>query len=318
MPTRLSIEQITDLATELYATDLIFDASLRERMTAWTLDELTAYLESNGEEMPTSEHLIRTEPSTCCPAGSLPPLNALAAEEAPHGEKRSVAGLTIYVTGDEAAARCVVVASDIWGWQTGRHRQVCDVLGSFLHCAVYMVDFFHGDPCTPEKGPGRVGFAAWARRWHPDAVRDDLDALLGTLPPSCRRVGLVGFCWGSFACVVGSATGRFDAVACAHPSHRKLLEGVHGMSADEADDLVGAGRAPTLMLAAAGDDARCLPGERDEALLSAAHVPRSFEAYAAPHGFVVRGAMNAHGEAVQRAVARIVAWMEEHLAGLHR
>ena len=79
-------------------------------------------------------------------------------------------GLTVYTTrGGSGSApsieRCVIVATDIWGFRAGRHRQVCDILAESLDCVVYMPDFFHGDACTPDKGPGTDGFASWAEKW---------------------------------------------------------------------------------------------------------------------------------------------------------
>eukprot|EP00966_Prymnesium_polylepis_P238574 5517284-Prymnesium_polylepis.1 len=104
--------------------------------------------------------------SACCPPGSLPPLAALSPGEAPaRGSEQELGGLTVYVTGRPSTTRCVIVATDIWGFRAGRHRQVCDILADSLGCAVYMPDLFHGDSCTPDKGPGTAGFGPWAKQW---------------------------------------------------------------------------------------------------------------------------------------------------------
>ena len=132
----------------------------------------------------------------CCPPGSLPPLAALSAGEAPaRGIEQDLAGLRMYTTGSPSTKRCVIVASDIWGFQAGRHRQVCDILADSLGCVVYMPDFFHGDACTPDKGPGTAGFVPWAKQWTQVKAGRDLDALMATISSSCK-IGVVGFCWG--------------------------------------------------------------------------------------------------------------------------
>ena len=150
----------------------------------------------------------------CCPPGSLPPLTALAAEETPaRGREQELGGLTVYATGVWSRKRCVIVATDIWGFRAGRHRQVCDCLADSLGCAVYMPDLFHGDACTPDKGPGTDNFKPWAKQWTPTKVGRDLDALMATVSPSCK-VGVVGFCWGR----------------CVHKSHSRRPDWVVGLS----------------------------------------------------------------------------------------
>lgn len=132
----------------------------------------------------------------CCPPGSLPPLSALSDGEAPvRGSEKVLAGLTVYATGSSSKKRCVIVATDIWGFRAGRHRQVCDIIADSLGCAVYMPDLFHGDACTPDKGPGTAGFAPWAEKYTQRKVGADLDALMATIAPS-YKIGIVGFCWG--------------------------------------------------------------------------------------------------------------------------
>ena len=84
------------------------------------------------------------------------------------GEVIDVDGMRVYTSGNPlTAARAIIVASDIWGIEAGRHRQVCDVLATRLNAVVYLPDFFRGDPCTPEKAPGTPAFGPWARQWRP-------------------------------------------------------------------------------------------------------------------------------------------------------
>lgn len=151
----------------------------------------------------------------------------------------------MYVVGDESKARrAIVVASDIWGFKSGRHCQVCDLLATRLKAVVYLPDFFHGEPCSADKAPGTPAFGPWVKRWTTETVRADLQKLFDHLdggarmlipgaragrPPTC--IGVVGFCWGTFATVLAqSGPADVRAAALVHPSHRKIFEAVHGAS----------------------------------------------------------------------------------------
>jgi len=225
-----------------------------------------------------------------------------------------------YTTGTACKKRCVIVATDIWGFRAGRHRQVCDILADSLGCTVYMPDLFHGDACTPDRGPGTDAFAAWAKQWTQSSVTADLDALMATTPPACK-VGVVGFCWGSFPALLAASgnTKRAVAAACfAHPSHRKIMEKVHGMVPEDVGEYyVGAVRTPTLCLTAGNDDPRCKPGGADENLIrEGCPADPKFEEFAAmQHGWVIKGdlAVPEVAEAVPKAVGLISGWLNEHL-----
>ena len=260
-------------------------------------------------------------PVSCCPPGSLPPLSALSAGEAPAcGVEKVIGGLTTYVTGGSSKARCVIVATDIWGFQAGRHRQVCDILAESLGCTVLMPDLFHGDACTPEKGPGTDKFKPWAQQWTASKVVADLDALMAHLPPSCK-IGMVGFCWGTFAALLAASEGTkrtIDAACFAHPSHRKIMEVVHGMAPENVGEYyVGGIRTPTLCLAAGNDDPRCKPGGADEILIrEACPTDPRFEEFATmKHGWVIKGdlADPETAQEVPRAVGLITGWLDQHL-----
>jgi len=257
--------------------------------------------------------------SCCCPPGSLPPLAALSSGETPaRGDECQVAGLTAYVTGTANAERCVVVMTDVWGFRAGRHRQVCDVLASSLQCSVIMPDLFHGDALTSDNGPGTAGFAPWVKQWPASRVSTDLDGVLATVPSTCK-VGVVGFCWGSFAALITAAgTSKALRAACfAHPSHRKVMENIHGFAPEDVGEFyLGAVRAPTLCLTAGNDDPRCKPGGVDEKMLGLADVPTKFEEFdTMSHGWVTKGDITdpETAQQVRRAVGLISGWLNEHL-----
>ena len=259
----------------------------------------------------------RSTEDLCCPPDGLPPLKALSPNEAPAaGKVQDMGGLKVYVVGDAAKARrAIVVASDIWGFEAGRHRQVCDLLAKRLKAVVFLPDFFHGDACSPDKAPGTPGFVDWVKQWRPDSVSADLQKVLRTIRPSVR-IGTVGFCWGSFASILAqSGDAEVHAAALVHPSHRKILEKVHGTSEGQADALIGYAKGATLMLAAGNDDERCKPGGADETILRQRGPVRFVEFGEMSHGWVIKGdlADAAVARDVQSAVGMIGEWFEEHL-----
>lgn len=140
-----------------------------------------------------------------------------------------------------------------------------------------MPDLFHGDACSKPNGPGTPGFGPWAKQWTPSRVGGDLSKLITTLPSGCK-VGLVGFCWGSYAALLAaSASDAVHAACFAHPSHRKIMEVVHGMVPEDVGEFyLGAVRAPTLCLTAGNDDPRCKPGGTDERIIKMSETPTSF------------------------------------------
>lgn len=236
------------------------------------------------------------------------------------GELIDIDGMRVYASGNPATAvRAIIVASDIWGFEAGRHRQVCDVLAIRLNAVVYLPDFFHGDPCTPEKAPGTPAFGTWARQWQPGKVTADLQAVVDHLEPLSLSVGIVGFCWGTYAAVLARSTDLVHAAALVHPSHRPQLEQVHAMSEAKVDALLRGGedaQCPTLMLTAGNDDKRCKPGGVEEALLRGAATPaRLVEFDEMKHGWVIKGdvADPTVARDVQRAVAEVIDWFGAHL-----
>ena len=261
--------------------------------------------------------------TSCCPPGSLPPLSSLSPGDAPEsGSEQEVASLTTYVTGTQLASspaeRVVVVLTDVWGFRAGRHRQVCDVLASSLRCSVYMPDLFHGDSLTVDKSPGTAGFAPWVQQWSPSRVSADIERLLDTFPAACK-VGVVGFCWGTFAALLaGSGSSTAVKAACfAHPSHRAVMEKMHGIAPhDVGEYYLGSFRAPTLCLTAGNDDPRCKPGGTDEKILQLAGVPTKFAEFEnQSHGWIVKGELSnpETAAAVRSGVGLIRSWLDEHL-----
>ena len=74
--------------------------------------------------------MAETSEPSCCPAGSA---GYLAADYATAGAFASfgegAAKVDCYVSGDAAARRAVILAPDVWGWNSGRTRAFADPFG---------------------------------------------------------------------------------------------------------------------------------------------------------------------------------------------
>jgi len=110
-----------------------------------------------------------------------------------------------------------------------------------------------------------------------------------------------------------------NATCFVHPSHRKIMEVVHGMApADVGEYYVGSIRTPTLCLAAGNDDPRCKPGGADENLIreGCPADPKFVEFANMKHGWVIKGdlADAETAQAVSEAVGLVSGWFHEHLA----
>ena len=64
----------------------------------------------------------------CCPPGAWGELKP-DADYKNKGSVEKLDGLEIYVTGKKESAKCVIWNYDIFGFNGGRTRQLCDILG---------------------------------------------------------------------------------------------------------------------------------------------------------------------------------------------
>mmetsp|Transcript_92745 Transcript_92745/g.248032 ORF Transcript_92745/g.248032 Transcript_92745/m.248032 type:complete len:191 (+) Transcript_92745:41-613(+) len=88
--------------------------------------------------------------SPCCPPGSYGPLVDSPGAD-PTGEDITLGSTTAYVKEPTGAPTgCIVVVHDLFGYKSGRHRQIADFLAS-KGWLVVMPDFYKGDN-APEMG----------------------------------------------------------------------------------------------------------------------------------------------------------------------
>jgi len=277
----------------------------------------------------------------CCPADSLPP----ALHETPHcgAVLRTNDGMRIYVSASDHAARpsvlraraeralasaasIVVVFTDVYGFDSARHKRFADDLASEIggDTVVIVPDLFRENPILqpwfPEYLPAWFGTKLLgglpmlyrlkfsfdeAQVVEREIKRTVLPWLAEVAVKSYRSLSCVGFCYGGW--VVGRTLALLpDHFRCGvgiHPSFNVGM--VHGST--EAEVAEGVGATPLLLLPAGNDSDSIKPGGAACQILATARGVRDedvslpFETMV--HGWVSRGDTRDAGVAKEQARA---------------
>ena len=274
----------------------------------------------------------------CCPPGSHGYLSP-AADYVERGTVETLGDLEVYVVAppppasddDEAPPpplpqRLLIVGYDIFGFNSGRTRQICDELASRGYL-VMLPDFFrgggaNGDVWMPFAIPSMISTiksTAWSR------VCADIStaltraaAMTSTSAAAPLDVGFLGFCWGGWAAARATGAPEFlhenhpdiniVAAALVHPSLR--AERMCGTGLTESE-IVNAVSCPTLLLASSNEPASVKEDGTSTLAIKANYPATKAKTYPAmSHGWVPRGDLS--NVAVQRdandAMAEIVAF----------
>jgi len=255
--------------------------------------------------------LPESSPSPCCPKGAYGPCRDVASHGLQGTYEGIGDGLWAYVTGRSGeSASAVLVASDIYGFDTGRHMEIADTLAGRCRCLVVMPDFFHGAAPQCEGEPRGLSYysrlprvVSCVRKSPWGRARADVGAALAFLGArgASGPVAVVGFCWGAFpvwkACADPDLAPR--RLACGvsmHPS----LHAVAGLVGEDADQIVSSVRCPQLVVASKDEPAEWKPGGKvDSAVRSLGGevaAGSKFQAYEErQHGWVTRGSFDDEG-----------------------
>jgi dienelactone hydrolase len=222
----------------------------------------------------------------CCPQGSLP---ALSDAYNARGSDETLGDLPLYTVGAEDAKHAVIVSYDIYGFNGGRIRNICDQIANCGY-RVVLPDFFRGDCWTTERNTTEPDEKwPWIKSVSsPDAVHTDLVAVIGMLKSNgMQRIGMVGFCFGGYAALIGSKTATLACIVGVHASWK--IFNFHGSNElEEADKCT----CPVMLLQAENDPPNTKPGGEIEGVLNTKPfaddcVLKSFDEMA--HGWVPRG-----------------------------
>lgn len=158
---------------------------------------------------------------SCCPTGSWPQLQSSYKAQ---GTVTSLDGIEIYSVGTPNP-KCIIWNYDIFGFDSGRSRQMCDLFAAEGYFVI-MPDYFRGDWMDPTAPtftyPKMVEFVKRTTTWSGVLESDCKKVLSYAKQHGAERFGAVGTCWGSYPVVKMAA---WDEVKCGvsiHPSHGML------------------------------------------------------------------------------------------------
>lgn len=231
----------------------------------------------------------------------------LAADGTPRGECTSAPGIEFYTTTSTATAdntKCIILIPDVWGWNSGRIRNIADHFANELNCLVVIPKIqppldggTDGDALPPDFDMSARGgdFKDWASgesmNWA--AVQPRLQALHDHLvnTQGVTKIGVMGFCWGYWctAHMLGVAS-LAKHVVCSVAAHPSVTLEERFFGGDNIA-LMDAVNVPTLLMPAKNDpDVYREGGELFLALQSNGNSDCVTHSYPdVVHGFVNRG-----------------------------
>lgn len=244
------------------------------------------------------------QPPPCCPAGAEP--LRLMADYVPKGETLALEPtLPCYVARPPGPAkRGVVMFTDMFGVDTGRHRQFCDQLADEGFLAV-CPNFFAGNPYV--KNPPTFGksFGCLAQficgictgglkrrsathAWDVSMRRRVVEVTVAWMrSQGVKDFAAVGFCWGAYGSMKCGSLPEFKCTASFHPS----VDGFCKATKEDDLQVCREMRSPMLMYVTTMEAKEWQPGGAAQAACEAA-VPGGVVWEFIPgvsHGYMTRG-----------------------------
>ena len=225
----------------------------------------------------------QTKIGCCCPSGSEP---ALKSDYIPKGKIEDVDGLPIYYIGQ--GEKAIIFVYDIFGFDSGRTKQMCDELAAEGYLVV-LPDFFRHDGLKSSDMEGFFGFFRCLNRFRKnnswEKGSEDFNKRIYPFleKKGVKKIGMLGTCWGSYYVFKASAEGKISAGANFHPS---LM-----MRKETPQELARAQKCPQMMLLGKNDPANIKEGSEVEKILHEKFGKVAlFKTFGEmKHGWVVRG-----------------------------
>jgi dienelactone hydrolase len=237
----------------------------------------------------------------CCKGNTAWPALATPHDFQPAGDEVIIAdpdtglALPAYVVGDASSKKGIMLMYDVFGFNGGHVKGVCDELASqgFL---VVMPDFYfggknpRGGSIEPfyDAGEAKMG-KDWLKQFSWDWCGPRVDACVKFMrSKGVAKVGSIGFCWGAWAVARFSADPSVcQAGVWAHPSCQVGHE-LYGE--DDERWLAAQVRAPTLMLPSMHEPDMYRNGSLTEIIEKNGVATETVEFQGMRHGWVTRAA----------------------------
>ncbi|ESQ47462.1 hypothetical protein EUTSA_v10021427mg [Eutrema salsugineum] len=192
------------------------------------------------------------------------------------GHVEKLGGLDAYVSGSLDSKLCILLISDIFGYEAPNLRALADkVAASGFY--VVVPDYFYGDPYNPSNQERQV--PVWIKDHGPDKGFQDTKPVLEAIKnKGITAIGAAGMCWGAKVVVELSKQELIQAAVLLHPSFVSV------------DDIKG-GKVPIAILGAEFDNLSppSLLKQFEEILASKSEVNSCVKIYPkVAHGWTVR------------------------------
>ncbi|KAH7679541.1 putative hydrolase related to dienelactone hydrolase protein [Dioscorea alata] len=126
-------------------------------------------------------------------------------------------GLRAYVTGNSESNLAVILASDIYGFESPNLRKFADKVAASGFFVV-VPDFFYGDPFVLDDDAERTR-PIWLQAHTPEKGVEDAKSVIAALKSKgITSIGAAGFCWGAKVVVELAKSAEIQAGVLLHPA----------------------------------------------------------------------------------------------------
>ena len=209
-------------------------------------------------------------------------LGAMTTVYTPKGTVSTINDLPIYTVGT-STKNAIIYIYDIYGFNGGRTREICDRLASNGYFVI-LPDFFRGNFRDKKNPDGSAAFVMSDWTWEKAEKELTTNVYPYLEARGIAKWSLVGVCWGGYIAFKASTSSK---VICAAHFHPALGAGAPATPEEIADKVI----VPQLVIASSGEPASMQAGGSVETLLKAKPfgTKNVFKSYAQSHGFVSRG-----------------------------
>ncbi|KAM7462642.1 hypothetical protein LguiA_030763 [Lonicera macranthoides] len=142
------------------------------------------------------------------------------------GHVEEIGGVKSYVSGSLDSKLCVLLVSDVFGYEAPNLRKIADKVAA---AGFYVVvpDFFLGDPFAPENTERPA--LTWLKDHAPDERFEIAKPVIEDLKAKgVSKIGAAGFCWGGKVVVELAKHAYVQAAVILHPSF-VTVEDINGV-----------------------------------------------------------------------------------------
>jgi len=165
--------------------------------------------------------LPSTHESSSAASSSLPALDN--SNYTDMGKVVMLGDLPVYVVGNNFTGKAIIWNYDIFGFDSGRTRQLADIFAEYGYYLVIIPDYYRGTWISPGS-PGTKEFIRDQTNWE-GKLRGDWEKK--TLPYlkslGIKKMGTIGTCWGSYMAIRLSLYDDVVAGVSIHPAHSTIM-----------------------------------------------------------------------------------------------